>query len=220
MAPPAEVTIRYEQNPDEKTIEDAARLYIDLSKDDPAFDAAVSGRRELSWIMATGVLKPLSLVSGELYTAKNEKGELVGFSGWTPPGRDVFDTPDQLEMGFSEFLSQLDEEARKFQRKMLGENIPKFVDGSLGIEKAEIKTYWCWFAYVREDYQNMGIATAIFDIVYEKAKSTGALMGLLTGGAVNVAKYEHLGFKNHGEQHFVSWWAEWTFYCLARKTSE
>ncbi|KAI9068973.1 hypothetical protein FKP32DRAFT_1671800 [Trametes sanguinea] len=59
-------------------MEEAARLYIDLSKDDQAFEAAVAGRHDLAWIMANGIVKPMSLISGELYTAKDDKGELVG----------------------------------------------------------------------------------------------------------------------------------------------
>ncbi|KAL7278205.1 hypothetical protein ACG7TL_008179 [Trametes sanguinea] len=186
MAPPADVSIQYETNPDEKTLEDAARLYIDLSKDDPAFEAAIAGRHDLAWIMANGIIKPMSITSGELYTAKNGRGELVGFALWTPPGRDSFDTPDQLEMGFGEFMSKLDEGARDLLGRLLGEVVPAFVDGALGIEKA---------------------------------KSTGAVMGLLTQDATNVTKYEHLGFKEYGKESFDSPWAKWTFYCMARKTS-
>ena len=50
------------------------------------------GRPDLGIAMTTGVLKPLSLISGELYTAKDENGELVGFTAWAPPGRATFDT--------------------------------------------------------------------------------------------------------------------------------
>ncbi|OSC98589.1 hypothetical protein PYCCODRAFT_1374804 [Trametes coccinea BRFM310] len=165
--------------------------------------------------MANGIIKPMSITSGELYTAKNGRGELVGFALWTPPGRDSFDTPDQLEMGFGEFMSKLDEGARNLLGRLLGEVVPAFVDGALGIEKAELNCYWCWFAFVREDYQNKGICTAMFDL----AKSTGAVMGLLTQDATNVTKYEHLGFKEYGKESFDSPWAKWTFYCMARKTS-
>ncbi|KAJ3011029.1 hypothetical protein NUW54_g2305 [Trametes sanguinea] len=186
MAPPDNITIQYETNPDEKTMEEAARLYIDLSKDDQAFEAAVAGRHDLAWIMANGIIRPMSLVSGELYTAKDDKGELVGFTLWTPPGRDSFDTPDQLEIGFGDFMSKLDEGDRDFLGRLLGEAVPAFVDGALGIEKA---------------------------------KSTGAVMGLLTQAAANVAKYEHLGFNVYGQESFDSPWASWTFYCMARRTS-
>ncbi|KAI9069860.1 hypothetical protein FKP32DRAFT_1558913, partial [Trametes sanguinea] len=163
-----------------------------------------------------------------------------GFTLWTPPGRDSFDTPDQLEMGFGDFMSKLDEGDRDFLGRLLGEAVPAFVDGALGIEKAELNCYWCWFAFVREDYQNKGICTAMFELVHEKArtcnlalaqalpltllfakaKSTGAVMGLLTQAATNVAKYEHLGFKEYGTERFDSPWASWTFHCMARKTSE
>lgn len=54
--------------------------------------AAVSGRQDLAPLMARAVIRPLALVSGELYTAKDAQGELVGFTIWAPPGRSAFDT--------------------------------------------------------------------------------------------------------------------------------
>lgn len=58
----------------------------------PDFMPMISGRPDIALSMAVGTLRPLALVSGELYTAKDENGELVGFTAWTPPGRSSFDT--------------------------------------------------------------------------------------------------------------------------------
>ena len=41
--------------------------------------------------MARGVIRPFSLIAGEMYTARDENGTLVGFTVWIPPGRDGFD---------------------------------------------------------------------------------------------------------------------------------
>ncbi|OJT11899.1 hypothetical protein TRAPUB_11545 [Trametes pubescens] len=183
---------------------------------EPTFAAAVSGRQDLAPLMARAVIRPLALVSGELYTAKDAQGELVGFTLWAPPGRSAFDTPEQLEMGFNEFLGHVDEEGRAFQMQVNGEVVPKFLEESLGIENAELDCYLCWFAMVREDYQRKGVCRALFDLTYEKAKATGATLALLTGTESNVAVYEKLGFKERGRQKFESPWAEWTFYCMAR----
>ncbi|KAH9895927.1 hypothetical protein C8Q73DRAFT_789723 [Cubamyces lactineus] len=170
--------------------------------------------------MTTGVLKPLSLISGELYTAKDENGELVGFVAWTPPGRETFDTPDQLEMGYIDFVKQLDAESRKFQSRLFREELPTFVNESLGMENGEKDTYWCWYAMVRPDYQSKGIARALFNMVYEKAKTTGATMALITNSRENVAKYGKLGFKERGEINVKSPWGEWPYYCMARETKD
>ncbi|KAI0660204.1 hypothetical protein C8Q70DRAFT_914049 [Cubamyces menziesii] len=168
--------------------------------------------------MAMGVLKPLVRVSGELYTARDEDGNLIGFTVWAPPGRTAFDTPEQLEMGFADFLSQIDEEGKEFQTHLFREVLPKFVDESLEMENGEKKTYWCWYAMVRPDYQGKGIARALFSMVYEKAKATGATMALITNSRENIAKYGKLGFKELGEIDVKSPWGEWPYYCMARET--
>ncbi|KAJ8497042.1 hypothetical protein ONZ51_g733 [Trametes cubensis] len=234
MAPPANLVLQHETNPDEKTIEAAARLYVELFKDGmhtSVFILRESIRAHRRISMTTGVLKPLSLISGELYTAKDENGELVGFTAWAPPGRATFDTPDQLEMGYIDFVKQLDEDSRKFQSHLFREVLPKFVDESLEMEnpkltsgdrdwgcQGEKKTYWCWYAMVRPDYQGKGIARALFSMVYEKAKATGATMALITNSRENIAKYGKLGFKELGEIDVKSPWGEWPYYCMARET--
>ncbi|KAJ8497056.1 hypothetical protein ONZ51_g757 [Trametes cubensis] len=214
MAPPANIVFQLETNPDERTIEAAAQLFIDLCKD---------GRPDLALSMAVGTLRPLARVSGELYTAKDEHGELVGFAAWTPPGRSSFDTPEQSEMGIGDFLSQLDDEGKSFQTYLFKEELPKFADRSLGMQNGERSCYWCWFAMVREDYQRKGVCRALFDMVHEKAKSTGATMALITNTRENVgcqvAKYERLGLKKRGEQLFRSPWIDWVYYCVARETN-
>lgn len=55
------------------------------------FLAAVSGDMELAPFMSVGIIKPLALIAGEMYTAKDENGILVGFTIWVPPGRSALD---------------------------------------------------------------------------------------------------------------------------------
>ncbi|KAI0331527.1 hypothetical protein GY45DRAFT_1322094 [Cubamyces sp. BRFM 1775] len=168
--------------------------------------------------MALGVLKPLVRVSGELYTARDEDGNLVGFTVWAPPGRTAFDTPEQLEMGFTEFLSQIDEEGKKFQTHLFQEILPAWLARDFGVEDAEREYYWCWFAMVREDQQNKGTCRALFDLTYEKARLTAATMALITDSRDNVAKYEKLGFTERGEQKVSSPYGDWTLWCMSRET--
>ncbi|TFK82903.1 hypothetical protein K466DRAFT_499446 [Polyporus arcularius HHB13444] len=168
--------------------------------------------------MSLGVIKPLALVSGEMYTAKNEHGKLIGFTLWGPPGRDVFDTPDQLEMGYQEYLQQLDDEARKFQAEMMGKTIPRFIDSTLEMDKAVLNTYWCWFAMVRKEDQGKGLCQEMFNLTYEKAKAIGATMGLITGSTHNVMIYEKMGLRLRGKEKMSSPWADWTFYSMSRDT--
>ncbi|KAI0631486.1 hypothetical protein C8Q77DRAFT_1127136 [Trametes polyzona] len=220
MSPlPDNIKVQYEPDPDDATLEAAADLYVHLSKDEPTFTAAVSGRADLGPLMARAVIRPLARVSGELYTARDERGALVGFAIWAPPGRSAFDTPEQLDMGFNEFLGNVDEEGRAFQARVNGEEVPRFLKDSLGMDNAELDCYFCWFAMVKEEYQRKGICRALFQLVGEKAKAKGATMVLLTGTTENVAVYEKLGFKERGRREMDSPWTRWTFYCMARDTS-
>lgn len=59
---------------------------------DPSFIAALSGRLDLASQMTRAVITPLARVSGELYTATDAQGTLVGCAIWAPPGRTTFDT--------------------------------------------------------------------------------------------------------------------------------
>ncbi|KAH9850925.1 hypothetical protein C2E23DRAFT_869627 [Lenzites betulinus] len=167
--------------------------------------------------MARGVIRPLARVAGELYTARNAQGELVGFTLWAPPGRSTFDTPEQLEMGFGEFLAGVDDRGKVFMGHVNGVIIPRFLQDALGIENAEHECYFCWFAMVQQEYQRKGICRALVDLANEKAKKAGTTMALLAGAEAKVKVYEKLGFVERGRRKMESPWAEWTFYCMARE---
>jgi len=42
--------------------------------------------------MARAILKAGIFAAGEYYTATNDKGEIVGFAMWMPPGQEMFST--------------------------------------------------------------------------------------------------------------------------------
>jgi hypothetical protein len=42
--------------------------------------------------MARAILKAGIFAAGEYYTATNDKGEIVGFTMWMPPGQEMFST--------------------------------------------------------------------------------------------------------------------------------
>ena len=74
-------------------VEYTALIYVlVLHRSDPSFIAALSGRLDLASQMARAVITPLARVSGELYTATDAQGTLVGCAIWAPPGRTTFDT--------------------------------------------------------------------------------------------------------------------------------
>lgn len=74
--------------------------------------------------------------SGEYYEATNDKGELVGYTMWMPPGNEIFSTSvsifyvlvvfgiglslnyeiseEQKNLGYYEFMSRLSDEAQGY----------------------------------------------------------------------------------------------------------
>jgi hypothetical protein len=74
------------------------------------------------------------VLAGEYYEASNEEGELIGYTMWMPPGREMFSTfvffiriligmhsqthdphrEEQRKCGFYEFMSKLSPEAESY----------------------------------------------------------------------------------------------------------
>lgn len=72
--------------------------------------------------------------SGEYYEATNENGELVGYTIWMPPGKEIFSTSvffddlnrcdtkqliyesreEQKNLGYYDFMSKLSDEAQEY----------------------------------------------------------------------------------------------------------
>ncbi|KIK02520.1 hypothetical protein K443DRAFT_131791 [Laccaria amethystina LaAM-08-1] len=52
--------------------------------------------------------------SGEFYTATDKTGEVIGFSLWMPPGEELFSTPEQRSLGFTDFMNSLPEIGKQY----------------------------------------------------------------------------------------------------------
>ena len=46
--------------------------------------------------------------------------------------------------------------------------VPQVNNENLAIDDVERKTYWCNFAMVRADYQNKGVAKALFELAFKE----------------------------------------------------
>ena len=56
----------------------------------------------------------------------------------------------------------------------MGQVVPKVNDEGFSIEAAERTTYWCNLAMVRADYQNKGIAKAMFELAYKEVRTSAS----------------------------------------------
>ncbi|KAI0938554.1 hypothetical protein AcV5_000206 [Taiwanofungus camphoratus] len=216
MAPP-NVTVKQVERPSETLVEEAIQLFSALMPADPAAISFTAGDISRISDMARAMIKPIALVAGEMYTATDEDGALVGFTLWLPPGRNVWETEEQRQLGFYAFLETLPEEGKKYYPTVLGEEFPKVIDEFLGIPDAELNCYWCSFAFVRSDYQGKGIAKALFQLVFNKAKE-GETMALGTTNIRNVPIYEKMGFTVKGHKVMPSPWGDWPAWIFARGT--
>ncbi|EED78908.1 predicted protein [Postia placenta Mad-698-R] len=154
-----------------------------------------------------------------MYAAIDESNTLVGFAMWMPPGRVPLTTEEERQLGWNQFWKKLSPEGREYCENVLAKDFSKFLEESFGFSDVQESTYWCSFAMIREDYQNKGVATAIFDLVYAKAKETGAIMALGTSLEMTSKIYQSMGFEQKGFRVTPSPWKDWTNYVLMRRTA-
>jgi len=214
---PSNLTIQRVEKPTEELVEEAVTLFKGLMVKDPATHAFTTGKPELIDAMARAMIKPNALIAGEMYTATDEKGDLIAFTLWLPPGQNVWTTEEQRQMGLYQFLGSLSDEGRDYYSNVLGKEFPKVADEFIGMEQAETNTYWCSFAMVREDYQQKGVLRALFELVFPKGKELGKTMAVATTNLRNVAIYEKLGFTTRGERLMKSPWGDWSVWVFSRE---
>lgn len=185
---------------------------------DPACPSITGGNLALLPALARAMINATALICGEMYAVTDENGALVGYTLWVPPGRVLFDSEDQRRLGFTEVMKEMSEEGKEYYERVLGVEFPEFLDESIGITQAEMNCYWCNFAMIKEDYQNKGLATAMFALVEEKAKKTGAIMALSTSEDFTSKIYQGMGFELQGYKMMPSPWKDWPSYVLSKDT--
>ncbi|TFY55921.1 hypothetical protein EVJ58_g7946 [Rhodofomes roseus] len=218
---PSNITILEVKQPTEAMIDQAVKLTNALQVGDPSCKAWTGGNLELLPLLMRSIIKATWLCEGAgvTYVATDEEGTLVGYSQWIPSGRDLFDSEDQRQFGFYEFMEKMSDEGKKYFEESLGRDFPKFLDEAFGIPQSQIKTHFCNLVMVQPEHQGKGIATTMFKMAYEKAKQTGAVVTLSTGSEDNIVVYEHIGMTLKGHQVFQSPWGEWQSWAFAWETN-
>ncbi|OCH89783.1 hypothetical protein OBBRIDRAFT_793938 [Obba rivulosa] len=213
---PSNIKIQRMEKPSEELVEEAVQLFCELMSAGPAAISLTAGKLELMQPMARAMIRPLALLAGEMYTATDENGSLVGFTLWLPPGENMFTTEEQRQMGLYEFMNALPEEGKAYYSTTLGQDFPKVVDEYIGIPSAQTACYWCNFAMVRADYQGKGVAKALFQLVFHKAKEMGAVVGLGTTNLRNVEIYKKIGLTLRGHRYMHSPWGDWPTWIFSK----
>ncbi|OSC98582.1 hypothetical protein PYCCODRAFT_1447335 [Trametes coccinea BRFM310] len=218
---PSNLTIERVPTPTSEKVADEARdVFANLMVEDPAAIALTGGNMSLLPDLGGVMIRALALTPGvgDLFTARDETGSLVGFTLFSLPGQLLLSTEEQQKHGMFEFMGKLSPEGQKYYAETMGKEVPKVNDEVIGIKDVEKSTYWCNFAMVRADYQGKGVARALFDLATKEAAKTGATMALTTTNARNVPIYEKLGFELRGQRVMPSPWVDWPMWFFVKKT--
>jgi len=196
---PSNIVVKRIDNPTEANVEDATQIFCKLMHDNPFFVALTGGEAHLLPMLINIIIGDIAFKAGDLYGAFDEKGAMVGFQAWTPPGKAQLATAEDKAQ-LVPFVQQLpSDEAKLYARATIGLEFPKLVDVLSGIQDCELTTHWCNFNFIKEEYHKQGISKALTDLAVQKAKTNGwTRLALATTNLRNVPIYERLGFVNEG----------------------
>jgi ribosomal protein S18 acetylase RimI-like enzyme len=167
----------------------------------------VGGHTDLLKPQAVAMIRAGAL-SGEFYVAQASTGEVVGFTLWMPPGQEMFATAEQRALGFNEFMASLSDSAKEYFRTTYLAEFPTFVNSVLG-PTGKIDSWWLNMAMVRPEYQRLGIATSLINIVRSKAIAAREPIAFSTTNDANVPVYTSMGFAHLAKKIMPSPWGEW-----------
>ncbi|KAH9934042.1 uncharacterized protein BXZ73DRAFT_100883 [Epithele typhae] len=207
MSPsPSNIVFERVEAPTETLAQDAVDIMVPL-----IFCALIRGDLTRLPSLVKLLIRPITLVAGvgHIYIARDESGTLVGFLLFTLPGQLVMSTEEQRQMGMYEYVADLPEDAKEYFLQANTVDLPKLNDEIFGTKETERSTYWCNFAMIRADYQRKGLATRMFQMVFEEAANRGANVGLTATKASNVEVYEKIGFTFRGDRTLHSPWCDW-----------
>jgi len=217
MTAASSLTIGRVENPSDELIETSVALFYSLMKDDDGVRSLVGGDISSIPAMARAMLKA-GVLTGEYYTAM-DGDELVGFTMWMPPGRDLFSTPEERALGLDEFMKNLSPEGKEYYKNIYTVEWPKFVNSCLGGPRGKTDSWWMHIAMVRPDRQKQGIASSLMKLVIEKAKQKGEVIACSTTTPINSIIYQAIGLKLLGDRMMPSPWGDWPLYVLSLDTS-
>ncbi|KAF9055667.1 hypothetical protein BJ165DRAFT_1521662 [Panaeolus papilionaceus] len=211
-------TVQRVENPSEELISNAVDLFYSVMHQDKAALSLCGGDISLFKLQLTAMVKAIAL-DGEIYTATDEDGKLLGYTAWMPPGQEMFSTEQQRALGLNEFLSRISPAGMDYFKNTYLARFPAFVNQHLG-PTGKIDSWWLHNAAVVPEHQRKGIARALVNLVKEKAKAKGEVLATSTTTDSNVPVYVGLGFHHHGTLPMPSPWGDWPLHVFSLDTSK
>ncbi|KAH9932600.1 uncharacterized protein B0H18DRAFT_1115831 [Fomitopsis serialis] len=191
----------------DQLIEDSVALFSSVFQTNTATISLVGGDVSLLGAMVRSMIKAALVAGGEYYPAldENDSDELTGYALWLPPGRDLFDTPEQRDLGFNDFMASLPEAGKRITRtsyvlarKDYSKESSTFVDECMGGPKGKIDAWWLLIMVVRPEKQKQGIGRRLIETVKKKATEKGQTLACSTTRDNNVRVYTSYGFEQKG----------------------
>ncbi|KAH9943864.1 hypothetical protein B0H21DRAFT_823407 [Amylocystis lapponica] len=220
MAPP-NITVRYVEKPTEALVEEAIQIFTKLMPDDLGMLAFSGGNPSL--LPDVGVpYHAHRLISGEMYTATDENGVLVGFTleknaRWLlhvaepPADEDKAYFPSVSFCGFARPGLRINQPFSD------SKELSAFIDESTESRRRP-EYWWCSAAMVSVDYQGKGWSRPCSSWSLRR-QGNRALMALSNTNIHNVEIFERLGFELKGHRVMKSPWTDWPLWVFLKNTT-
>ncbi|TFY70295.1 hypothetical protein EVG20_g2712 [Dentipellis fragilis] len=125
---------------------------------------------------------------------------------------------EQRELGFNDLFARLHPDTQKWWTEVYGKRVAEFLRDCIGN-----KTHESWYANLiatHPDWQRHGIATALVNVVYQRAAADKTILALCTGNETNTVIYQRMGFEVKGRLNLPSSRGEIPTTCLTKTPPE
>ncbi|KAG1813091.1 hypothetical protein EV424DRAFT_67655 [Suillus variegatus] len=165
--------------------------------DSPLLHVLTGGNKSLEGPLFRAMIRAC-LLAGRVYIAiAIDTGVIAGLALWFPPGKALWKTDAQKNLGFNQLLESLSPKTREWWTTTYGSGLAPFIKTALSPHTAEGSWYLNCLC-VDPKYQHQGIATNLIKTVEQEVMST-SIIALCTDTDFNVAVYEALHFQYKGE---------------------
>jgi len=153
------------------------------------------------------------LIGGKVYVAELESVGIIGAAVWFGPGEELFQSEDQTEAGFNQFMAELGSRDPDMPEWWSTYFLPKynsFASESFKDPKYKLNGWHLQLIGVHSKYQKHGVGTALIKEIkhkgskLEQGQSENLWMTLETQTADARRFYKGIGFVDRGEMSVKS----------------
>ncbi|TFY83151.1 hypothetical protein EWM64_g862 [Hericium alpestre] len=160
-------SIRLLKEPTVIQIDEAVSLCLRAYEGDEGLECLVCGDMSLAEPLFRAMVRATAL-EGEFYVAVNDSEKILGLGLWFGPGKDLFSTEQQRNLGFNDFLGRLSPEAQTWWTQTYPAKMGEFLSYHLG-PQGKSNSYYLNCLATDPTFQRRGVATQIVETVFQKA---------------------------------------------------